>query len=172
MSIPGSIENGSIDTEFTPILHAIDGKYCAADERFASVNEAIGLLQYNAEQDSERISDLLVRVEKLEAAQPIPQISRWPAAAHPPEGDWAHIPAAEWEAICAELEALRNENETYRAENAAQRMERDAYKAKWESVPWEAIEYCINVADRLAPNPQTVQAYNWHAANAPKEAAE
>ena len=40
----------------------------------------------------------------------------------------------------------------------------------WRSgVPWEALEYCINVADRLAPNPQTVQAYNWHAANAPKE---
>lgn len=36
-------------------------------------------------------------------------------------------------------------------------------------VPWEALEYCINVADRSAPNPQTVRAYNWLTANAPKE---
>ena len=45
-------------------------------------------------------------------------------------------------------------------------------KAKWESVPWSAIAYCVNVADRVAPKPETVEAFNWLAANAPKEAAE
>ena len=49
--------------------------------------------------------------------------------------------------------------------------ERDALKAQWAGVPWDALEYCINVADRSAPTPQTVPANNWLDANAPKQEA-
>ncbi len=68
----------------------------AQDERFASVNEAIGLLDYKLEQHITQCADglapladfisaswavideLVTRIEQLEAAQPIPQIQRLP----------------------------------------------------------------------------------------------
>ena len=73
----------------SPILHATDGslRICAQDERFASVNEAIGLLQYGLEQhiaqDSATLADFIssswavldeygARIAALEAAQPVP----------------------------------------------------------------------------------------------------
>ena len=59
-----------------------------------------------------------------------------------------------------------------RAERDAAQAETAKYKALWESVPWSAIAYCVNVADRVAPKPETVEAFNWLAANAPKEAGE
>ena len=141
-------------------------RICAQDERFASVNEAIGTLQYNLEQHIEKCADglapladfitsswavideLEARIAQLEAAQPKPTISRWPAADHPPEGDWAHIPSAEWEAICEELESLRK------------------FKA---GVPWPEIQnaaYHAHVPEVLA----WVAANNWQISN--PEAAE
>lgn len=70
-------------------------RICAA-ERFASQNEAIGLLEYKLEQHITQCADglapladfisaswavideLVTRIEQLEAAQPIPQIQRLP----------------------------------------------------------------------------------------------
>jgi hypothetical protein len=94
---PGSIDNGAIDTEHSPILYPPKSdRICAADERFASVNEAIGLLEYKLEQHITQCADglapladfisaswavideLVTRIEQLEAAQPIPQIQRLP----------------------------------------------------------------------------------------------
>lgn len=94
---PGSIDNGAIDTEHSPILYPPKSdRICAADERFASVNEAIGLLDYKLEQHITQCADglapladfisaswavideLVTRIEQLEAAQPIPQIQRLP----------------------------------------------------------------------------------------------
>ena len=90
LRFPGSIDNGAIDTEHSPIL------YPPKSERFASQNEAIGLLEYKLEQHITQCADglapladfisaswavideLVTRIEQLEAAQPIPQIQRLP----------------------------------------------------------------------------------------------
>ena len=45
----------------------------------------------------------------------------------------------------------------------------DSLRSKWDAIPWDDFEYCVNVADRAAPNLSTVKAFNWLAANAPKE---
>lgn len=107
----GSIDNGEIDVEYSP---PIDRKICAADERFASVNEAIGRLEYNLEQHIEKCADGLApladfitsswavmdefgkRLEALEKAQPKPMSDAY-----------AHIPIAEWLDFKEELEAAR-----------------------------------------------------------------
>jgi len=140
----------------SPILHE---RICAQDERFASVNEAIGLLQYGQQQTDDladqRHNDHERRIAMLEAAQPVPAISRWHSAPHVPEGDWAHIPSSVWEDICAELEALRQ------------------FKA---GVPWKALATAVSdlyKADLTAishDNNEVIE--NWIIFNAPKEAAE
>ena len=166
-------------------------RICAQDERFASVNEAIGTLQYNLEQHIEKCADglapladfitsswavideLEARIAQLEAAQPKPTISRWPAADHPPEGDWAHIPAAEWEAIVEELEWLRNQRAVMDADgvllshDAWDAVERElhelqAFKA---GVPWAAL-FDPSAAD----NRLDIEV--WYDNNAPQEAGE
>ena len=161
---PGSIDNGATDVEYSP---TIERKICAADERFASVNEAIGRLEYNLEQHIAHCGDALApladfitscwavmdevidRVAKLEAAQPKPV----------PDA-YAHIPIAEWLDFKEELEALR---------------------AKWESVPWEQIN-AMRMAlaqvfrDKLVQWPSTQRAMfdveKWLGENMPQEAAE
>ena len=166
-------------------------RICAQDERFASVNEAIGRLEYNLEQHIEKCADglapladfissswavideLEARIAKLEAAQPKPTISRWPAADHPPEGDWAHIPSAEWEAIVEELEWLRNQRAVMDADgvllshDAWDAVERElhelqAFKA---GVPWAAL-FDPSAADNR------LDIEIWYDNNAPQEAAE
>ena len=166
-------------------------RICAQDERFASVNEAIGTLQYNLEQHIEKCADglapladfitsswavideLEARIAKLEAAQPKPTISRWPAADHPPEGDWAHIPAAEWEAIVEELEWLRNQRAVMDddgvllSHDAWDAVERELHElqAFKSGVPWAAL-FDPSAADNR------LDIEIWYDNNAPQEAAE
>ena len=166
-------------------------RICAQDERFASVNEAIGTLQYNLEQHIEKCADglapladfitsswaviheLEARIAQLEAAQPKPTISRWPAADHPPEGDWAHIPAAEWEAIVEELEWLRNQRAVMDADgvllshDAWDAVERELHElqAFKSGVPWAAL-FDPSAADNR------LDIEIWYDNNAPQEAAE
>ena len=166
-------------------------RICAQDERFASVNEAIGTLQYNLEQHIEKCADglapladfitsswavideLEARIAQLEAAQPKPTISRWPAADHPPEGDWAHIPSAEWEAIVEELEGLRNQRAVMDADgvllshDAWDAVERELHElqAFKSGVPWAAL-FDPSAAD----NRLDIEV--WYDNNAPQEAGE
>ena len=194
---PGSLDNGATDVEYSP---TIERKICAQDERFASVNEAIGRLEYNLEQHIEKCADglapladfissswavideLETRIAQLEAEQPKPTISRWPAAAHPPEGDWAHIPAAEWEAIVEELEWLRNQRAVMDADgvllshDAWDAVERELHElqAFKSGVPWGAIAAAVNGAANVyaAADADIAEASAWLAANAPKGGAE
>ena len=204
---PGSIDNGAIDVEHSPIFYTTKTEriICAQDERFASVNEAIGTLQYNLEQHIEKCADglapladfissswavideLETRIAQLEAAQPKPTISRWPAADHPPEGDWAHIPSAEWEAIVEELEGLRNQRAVMDADgvllshDAWDAMERELaeLRAKWDAIPWSTLNHCeliLTSYNRLIESVDTRnradEMREWLDANMPKEAGE
>ena len=162
-------------------------RICAQDERFASVNEAIGTLQYNLEQHIEKCADglapladfitsswavideLEARIAKLEEAQP-----------KPVPDNYAHIPAAEWEAIVEELEWLRNQRAVMDADgvllshDAWDAVERElhelqAFKA---GVPWTAIAAAVNGAANVyaAADADIAEASAWLAASAPKGA--
>jgi hypothetical protein len=76
MSFPGSVDNGEVDTEYSP-----DHRQSAQELWFRACDK--------------RVSALELQVHRLLNAE------------HPPEADYAHIPAAEWQDICAELETLR-----------------------------------------------------------------
>lgn len=188
---PGSIDNGAIDTEHSPILYPPKSdRICAADERFASVNEAIGLLDYKLEQHITQCADglapladfissswavideLEARIAALEAAQPIPQISR--------------AAAIDDDALTATYMVGREEG---KAEARAARVELEDLRAKWASVPWEAMDLTLagfmqmveEFGYKLHPDDakmvdvmltHAVLLGNWYRANAPKEAAE
>jgi len=94
----------------------------------------------------------------------------------PPFSDWdegyGNRMTDDARGLLAEMDAMRNQNETYRAENNAQRIERDAYKAKWESVPWDALRLAVSdlyEADRDSPYDNIEIVENWIIFNAPKE---
>ena len=179
MSIPGSIENGSIDTEYTPDH---DRKICALDEKFASVNEAIGLLDYKLEQHITQCADglapladfisaswavideLVTRIEQLEAAQPIPQIQRLP------DGD------ALTAVYMVGLEDGKRSRPTMDSEgvtlshDAYDALERDA--AIGRSVPWVALCECVYAAGRdSVAKDDSNKAQEWLDANAPEDEA-
>ncbi len=129
---PGSIDNGAIDTEHSPILYPPKSdRICAADERFASVNEAIGLLDYKLEQHITQCADglapladfisaswavideLVTRIEQLEAAQPIPTIARAATIDNDALTAAYMVGRADERAIArAELDELRSDVET------------------------------------------------------------
>ena len=139
----------------------------AQDERFASVNEAIGLLDYKLEQHITQCADglapladfisaswavideLVTRIEQLEAAQPIPTIAR--AATIDENGVLVSHDA--WDAMERELNELR------------------AFKA---GVPWDALVQCASGAGNVygASSTDINAAFLWLDANAPKEPTE
>jgi hypothetical protein len=85
---------------------------CAAEERHAD-HEA-------------RIAALELQVHRLLNAEP-----------HVPEADWAHIPAAEWEAICEELEGLRGTRPTMDSDGVL--VSHDA----WDAMCANAVAYSV-----------------------------
>lgn len=159
-------DNGN-DLDLEYVYPPKSERICAQDERFASVNEAIGTLQYNLEQHIEKCADglapladfissswavideLETRIAQLEAEQP-----------KPVPDNYAHIPIAEWLDLKEELEALR---------------------AKWENVPWEelyaatvlGLVWAAQATDDAAGGMDACnRALEWLAANAPQEATE
>lgn len=128
-SFAGSMDSGATDMEYSPIMYPPKSTriICASDEQHDALER--------------RIAALELQVHRLINSEP-----------HPPEADYAHIPAAEWEAICAELEAMR------------------AWKA---SVPWKSIERLLNDARNEGSFlvGDYVAARQWLDANAPKDAA-
>jgi hypothetical protein len=144
-----------------------------------------------------RLHNLEIKERDLEC-----QVHRLLNAEHPPEADYtkhnpiesgiakyvpkgfftpdyAHIPTAEWESICAELEFLRSkrpdmdENGVYLSHDAYDVLER--YAAIGRSVPWDdLIVWMINPDS--APDAERELAGNnvvrWIWANAPEMSAE
>ncbi len=167
--IPGSLDNGATDTEYTVHPERI---ICAAEEQFATHAELDAAVSDVCDVQDE----LEARIKDLEAlhadlythvhSRPHwltpPNVTEWlaqhnppfAAAAHVPEADYAHIPAAKWEALCAELEALRhptlNTGGDYVPVPAAKWKficdELDALRTKWQSVPWAALNYAAYLA--------------------------
>ena len=149
----------------------------AQDERFASVNEAIGLLDYKLEQHITQCADglapladfisaswavideLVTRIEQLEAAQPIPQIQRLP------DGD------ALTAVYMVGLEDGKRSRPTMDSEGVT--LSHDAYDelerqaAKWRSVPWAGL---VELSAWPCERP-TFEADAWIAENAPKQEA-
>ena len=137
-------------------------RICAQDERFASVNEAIGKLEYCLEQHITQCADglapladfisaswavideLVTRIEQLEAAQPIPQISR-PAM----DEDGVLVSHDAWDAMERELNELRQ------------------FKA---SVPWDALRTVLMDMNQTSVEFHDIN--DWVYDNAPKEAGE
>jgi len=138
---------------------------CAGDERHADHERRLQRLEENDADTMRQVHYLNERTDLFEkriAALEVaaiankphwltpPNVNEWIAqnppfaAAHPPEADYAHIPAAEWEDICAELEGLRTQ---------------------WAEVPWAALR-----DPELFDNSATIGA--WIRAEAPKEATE
>lgn len=138
-------------------------RICAQDERFASVNEALGLLDYKLEQHITQCADglapladfisaswavideLVTRIEQLEAAQPIPTIAR--AATIDENGVLVSHDA--WDAMERELNELR------------------AFKA---SVPWDALRTVLMDMNQTSVEFHDIN--DWVYANAPKEPTE
>ena len=155
--IPGSLDNGATDVEYSP---TIERKICAADERFASVNEAIGTLQYNLEQHIEKCADGLApladfissswavideygaRLEALEKAQrphwlTPANVNEWIAQNNPPFAAAAHPPEGDWAHIpSAEWEAIVEELEWLRNQRAV--MDADGVLLSHDA--WDAVE--------------------------------
>ena len=185
----GNVIEPTHDLDLEYVYPPKSERICAQDERFASVNEAIGRIEYNLEQHITQCADGLApladfitscwavmdevidRVAKLEAAQPKPV----------PDA-YAHIPIAEWLDFKEELEALRkqravmDDDGVLLAHDAWEAVEREiaelqAFKA---SVPWVALESAVNGAANAyaAPLTDIDAASAWLAANAPKGGAE
>jgi hypothetical protein len=154
------------------------GKAHYANERIAHLETQVHRLLNTEPVQTNKVSVTLTRDEwhylrKVCNAQEIyNQIfvaMNTPAAAHPPEADYAHIPAAEWEAICAELEGLRK----FKANDSGERFisgdewagmyaQLKALRAFKASVPWAGLKK-IDWADETRA---------WFSANAPEEATE
>lgn len=118
------------------------------------------------------------RISALELA-----VHRLLNAEHPPEADYAHIPAAEWQDICAELESLRStrpdmdENGVTLSHDAYDALEREA--AIGRSVPFKLIAkhtILVQAYERAFPKDDTDytsrRVLAWLKDYAPKEAAE
>ena len=196
--IPGSLDNGATDTEYTVHPERI---ICAAEEQFATHAELDAAVSDVCDVQDE----LEARIKDLEAlhadlythvhSRPHwltpPNVTEWlaqhnppfAAAAHVPEADYAHIPAAKWEALCAELEALRhptlNTGGDYVPVPAAKWKficdEREALRAFKAGVPWDVLDWCIDAACQNsddAPTNFIDVALTWLYNYAPKEATE
>ena len=135
-------------------------RICAQDERFASVNEAIGTLQYNLEQHIEKCADGLApladfissswavideygaRLEALEKAQrphwlTPANVNEWIAQNNPPFAAAAHPPEGDWAHIpSAEWEAIVEELEGLRNQRAV--MDADGVLLSHDA--WDAME--------------------------------
>ena len=155
-------------------------RICAQDECFASVNEAIGKLEYCFEQHITQCADglapladfisarwalideLVTRIEQLEAAQPIPQIQRLP------DGD------ALTAVYMVGLEDGKRSRPTMDSEgvllshDAYDELERQA--AIGRSVPWDALRTVLMDMNQTSIEFHDIN--DWVYANAPKEAAE
>lgn len=135
----GNVVEATHDLDLEYVYPPKSERICAQDERFASVNEAIGRLEYNLEQHIEKCADglapladfissswavideLEARIAKLEAAQrphwlTPPNVNEWIAQNNPPFAASAHPPEGDWAHIpAAEWEAICEELETLRA---------------------------------------------------------
>ena len=250
-AIPGSVDNGATDTEYTVrperILSAADERWATHTELDAAIADTCTVMDELEARIEALEGSLLPPVTTIAAAHPPEQAAAntikwlaqndWPGtfmpAAHPPEGDWAHVPAAEWEALCAELEGLRaqakahedaesanaywgdvaiQEVEAMRAELEELRevvrtapdapmlrrmldgqhkvashsieevvrlaSELSDLRAKWESIPWKAVQelndWCVaNVRPEWYEQKLINRVTAWLATNAPKpESAE
>ena len=138
----------------SPILHE---RICAQDERFASQNEAIGLLEYKLEQHITQCADglapladfisaswavideLVTRIEQLEAT----------AGRAAMDEDGVLVSHDAWDAMERELKELRQ------------------FKA---SVTWDALRTVLMDMNQTSVEFHDIN--DWVYANAPKEAAE
>lgn len=182
--IPGSLDNGATDTEYTVHPERI---ICAAEEQFATHAELDAAVSDVCDVQDE----LEARIKDLEAlhadlythvhSRPHwltpPNVTEWlaqhnppfAAAAHVPEGDYAHIPAAKWKFICDELETLRAKDKTLSALTQTLAAELETLRAKWDAVPWKDIATVLrDAADSFAWDGVD----EWYVANAPEEAKE
>ena len=174
---PGSADNGATDMEYSP---AIERKICAADERFASVNEAIGRLEYNLEQHIEKCADGLAPladfitsswavIDELEA-----RIAALEAAARPTmdeNGVWvSHDAWDDMQRQLTELQAFKGKLDDYIP------WRWDDEMAQWQCGFCNAV---LPTDDEPVSNEATAHLHmpncKWYApkpsANAPQEAA-
>jgi hypothetical protein len=142
---------GEVDLEFTYVPPKAERLLCALDERF-DAQDAV------ANDHERRIAWLEQLIHQMINAENV----------RTPEG-WVSIPAAEWEALCAELEGLRK----FKANDSGERFisgdewagmyaQLKALRAFKASVPWAGLKK-IDWADETRA---------WFSANAPEEATE
>ena len=169
--IPAAVQHTDEEYAYPPVgwkAVATERKICAQDERFASQNKAIGLLQCKLEQHIAQCADglapladfisaswavideLVTRIEQLEAAQPIPTIAR--AATIDENGVLVSHDA--WDVMHLELAKL------------------EALRAKWNSVPWDDIQKVLWHMPNGVPFAPYKRIDQWRAEHAPKEAGE
>jgi hypothetical protein len=185
--IPGSLDNGATDTEYTVHPERI---ICAAEEQFATHAELDAAVSDVCDVQDE----LEARIVALEAkvawlhSQVRPELPE-PESEMPSdltvaymkgyadgkaevvrtEGDYAHIPAAKWKFICDELETLRAKDKTLSALTQTLAAELETLRAKWDAVPWKDIATVLrDAADSFAWDGVD----EWYVTNAPEGAAE
>ncbi len=92
--IPGSLDNGATDTEYTVRPERI---ICAAEEQFATHKELDAAIADTCDVQDE----LEARIVALESAVAwlYTQVRLELPTPQAPEGDYAHIPGAEWESV-------------------------------------------------------------------------
>jgi hypothetical protein len=185
LRIAGSLDNGAIDVEYSPV-HKI-----AADERHDDHEQRLHQLESEMRAANESIAQAWKYVELLlhRPANETPDSDDGLTAAYmlgAYDGkhgtgtgtDYAHIPLAEWQDITTELEWLRLQRPTQDEDGvlidneAWAVLQRDA--AIGASVPWEALEWVWAGAASVnaAPSPDIEAVKAWIDAHAPKEAAE